>query len=125
VPAIGGPLPGVAERPVEAEGVGGKAVDLGEQPIVPLATTAVAIGFARADVVAPPARRGRACARGLLRLGFSRQAIGALGVIESGVGNAHLVVQPGEIFFSIVPIQADRRPTRRLSVERRIGLAIP
>src|SRR6478736_3936078 len=125
MPAIPSPLPGIAEHTVEPEGVGPEAVDIGQQPVVPLAAAAVAIGFGDPNVVAPPARRGRAGPRSIFPFRLRRQAIGGVAVIKRRMGSASLVVQPGNVFLRVAPIEADGGPARRLTRIRRIGATMP
>src|ERR1700758_5214854 len=41
------------------------------------------------------------------------------------MGGANLVVQPGDVFFRVVPVEADGGPARRLAFVRRVGAAMP
>src|SRR5262245_47125446 len=84
VPAVLGPLPDIAEHAVEPERIGLERIDLGEDFVIIGAAAAIAVRAARADFVAPPARRCRAAARGEFPLGFARQAIGTLAVRKLG-----------------------------------------
>ena len=58
VPAIGGPLPGIAQHSVEPKRIGRKTVDVRVEAIVPLAAATVAIGVVLADGVAPHVAAG-------------------------------------------------------------------
>src|SRR5690348_18010649 len=75
VPAIGGPLPGIAEHAVESERVGCEAIDISENAIIGLAAAAIAVRIVQTDSTTPPTRRRRSAARGIFPFCFARQPI--------------------------------------------------
>jgi hypothetical protein len=120
MPTIGRPFPGIAQHPDQTEAVGREGIHRSQQPVVPRTATAIAVGMARADVLSPPAGGGGAGAGGIFPFRFAGQAIG-IAVADLGMGGARLLVDPGDEGFGVLPVQAHRRPLRRLDIGGRGG----
>ena len=89
-----------------------------------LAAAAIAVGIAGTDLIAPPARRGGAGARGIFPFGFAGQPIRAAGFVrDAGMFLAHARIQPGDISTRIFPIETHRGPFGRLHILGWIGEA--